>query len=207
MPIAEVLLTSCAIALEERLEDPGHCRWVYPIDEGTMAVDRSQRFSNNLRRLAVFVILFGFWLLLSGHYDLLHLSLGLICSLLVAFVSHDLLIENISGSKRFKKTRRFVSYVPWLIYQIVIANLHVAYLILKPSAIDPRIVRFKTKLKSEFSMVTLGNSITLTPGTITMDIVDGEFFVHALSKKVADDLLGGEMERRVAHVFMEDEDV
>lgn len=171
-----------------------------------MAVDRSQRPSNNLRRLAVFVILFGFWLLLSGHYDLFHLSLGVICSLLVAFVSHDLLIENISGSRRFKKTRRFVSYVPWLIYQIVIANLHVAYLILKPSAIDPRIVRFKTKLKSEFAMVTLGNSITLTPGTITMDIIDGEFYVHALSKKVADDLLSGEMERRVAHVFLEDED-
>ena len=172
-----------------------------------MAVDRSQGPSNNLRRLAVFVILFAFWLLLSGHYDLFHLSLGLICSLLVAFVSHDLMIEKISGSKRIRKTRRFISYVPWLIYQIVIANLHVAYLILKPSAIDPRIVRFKTKLKSEFSMVTLGNSITLTPGTITMDIIDGEFVVHALSKKVADDILSGEMERRVAHVYLEDEDV
>ena len=171
-----------------------------------MAVERSQRTSNNLRRLAVFVILFAFWLLLSGHYDLFHLSLGLICSLLVAFVSHDLLIENISGSKRFKKTWRFALYVPWLIYQIVLANLHVAYLILNPKAIDPRIVRFKTKLKSEFSMVTLGNSITLTPGTITMDIIDGEFHVHALSGKVAEDLLGGEMERRVAHVFLEDED-
>ena len=171
-----------------------------------MAVDRSQGPSNNLRRLAVFVILFAFWLLLSGHYDLLHLSLGLICCLLVAFVSHDLLIENISGHRRTRKTLRFFFYVPWLIYQIVLANLHVAYLIVNPRAIDPRIVRFKTKLKSEFSMVTLGNSITLTPGTITMDIVDGEFFVHALSKKVADDLLGGEMERRVAHVFLEDED-
>ena len=171
-----------------------------------MAVERSQRSSNNLRRLAAFVILFGFWLLLSGHYDLFHLSLGLICSLLVAFVSHDLLIENISGSRRFKKTRRFLSYVPWLIYQIVIANLHVAYLILNPRAIDPQVVRFKTRLKSQFSMVTLGNSITLTPGTITMDIIDGEFVVHALSKKVADDILGGEMERRVAHVYLEDED-
>jgi multicomponent Na+:H+ antiporter subunit E len=108
--------------------------------------------------------------------------------------------------RRFRKTRRFIAYVPWLIYQIVLANLHVAYLILRPGAIDPQVVRFKTKLKSEFSMVTLGNSITLTPGTITMDIVDGEFFVHALSKKVADDLRGGEMERRVAHVFLEDED-
>ncbi len=171
-----------------------------------MAVDRSQGLSNHLRRLAVFAILFAFWLLLSGHYDLFHLSLGLICSLLVAFVSADLLIENIGGSHRIKKTRRFIFYVPWLIYQIVLANFHVAYLILKPSAIDPRIIRFKTKLKTEFSMVTLGNSITLTPGTITMDIVDGEFYVHALSKKVADDLLGGEMERRVAHVFLEDED-
>jgi multicomponent Na+:H+ antiporter subunit E len=171
-----------------------------------MAVDRSQGPSNNLRRLAVFVILFAFWLLLSGHYDLFHLSLGLICSLLVAFLSHDLLIENISGPKRIRKTRRFISYVLWLIYQIVLANLHVAYLILNPKAIDPRIVRFKTRLKSQFSMVTLGNSITLTPGTITMDIIDGEFHVHALSKKVADDLLSGEMERRVAHVFLEDED-
>jgi multicomponent Na+:H+ antiporter subunit E len=129
-----------------------------------------------------------------------------LCSLLVAFLSHDLLIENISGLKRLEKTWRFVLYVPWLIYQIVVANLHVAYLILNPKVIDPRIVRFKTKLKSQFSMVTLGNSITLTPGTITMDIVDGEFYVHALSKKVADDLLGGEMERRVAHVFLEDEE-
>ena len=171
-----------------------------------MAVDRSQGPSNNLRRMAVFAILFAFWLLLSGHYDLFHLSLGLICSLLVASVSHDLLIENINGTNRIRKTRRFISYVPWLIYQIVLANLHVAYLILNPKVIDPRIVRFKTRLKSQFSMVTLGNSITLTPGTITMDIVDGEFYVHALSKKVADDLLSGEMERRVAHVFLEDED-
>jgi multicomponent Na+:H+ antiporter subunit E len=172
-----------------------------------MAVDRSRAPYNNLRRLAVFVILFGFWLLLSGHYDLFHLSLGLICSLLVASLSHDLLIENISGSKRLRKTWRFVFYVPWLIYQIVLANLHVAYVILNPKVIDPRIVRFKTKLKSQFSMVTLGNSITLTPGTITMDITDGEFVVHTLTKKVADDLLSGEMERRVAHVYLEDEDV
>jgi multicomponent Na+:H+ antiporter subunit E len=171
-----------------------------------MAADRSRGPSNTLRRLAVFVILFAFWLLLSGHYDLFHLSLGLICCLLVAYISHDLLIENIVGSNRIRKTRRFISYVPWLIYQIVLANLHVAYLILNPKAIDPRIVRFKTKLKSQFAMVTLGNSITLTPGTITMDIIDGEFYVHALSEKVADDLLTGEMERRVAHVYMEDED-
>ena len=54
-------------------------------------------------------------------------------------------------------------------------------------------------------MVTLANSITLTPGTITMDIIDEEFYVHALSKKVADDLLTGEMEARVAYIYLEGE--
>jgi len=51
--------------------------------------------------------------------------------------------------------------------------------------------------------VALANSITLTPGTITMNIHDGEFYVHALDQKVADDLGSGEMEDRIAHIFME----
>ena len=98
---------------------------------------------------------------------------------------------------------RFLQYTPWLLYQIVLANLHVVYLVLFPSKIRPQIVRFKTTLTSDLSKVSLGNSITLTPGTITMDIDDGEFYVHALSDKVARDLLTGEMERRVARVFLE----
>jgi multicomponent Na+:H+ antiporter subunit E len=100
--------------------------------------------------------------------------------------------------------QRFIAYIPWLLYQIVSSNIHVALIALsKKNPIDPRIIRFKTKLESDISWVTLANSITLTPGTITMDIKDGEFFVHALDKKVADDLHAGEMEDRVAHVFME----
>ena len=68
---------------------------------------------------------------------------------------------------------------------------------------DPEVVRFETKLETDISCVTLANSITLTPGTITMDIRDGVFYVHALSQKVAADLNAGEMEDRVAHIFME----
>ena len=79
------------------------------------------------------------------------------------------------------------------------------YLVIYPHKIRPQIIRFKTSLTSDLSKVTLGNSITLTPGTITMEIDDGEFYVHALSDKVARDLLTGEMERRVAHVFLEPE--
>ncbi|MBW2265550.1 MAG: Na+/H+ antiporter subunit E, partial [Deltaproteobacteria bacterium] len=66
-----------------------------------------------------------------------------------------------------------------------------------------RVIKFKTKLETDISMLTLANSITLTPGTITMDIKDGVFYVHAVSQKVADDLNAGEMEDRVAHIFME----
>ncbi len=69
--------------------------------------------------------------------------------------------------------------------------------------ITPQVMTFKTKLETDISNVTLANSITLTPGTITIDIRDEVFYVHALSQKVADDLNAGEMEDRVAHIFME----
>jgi multicomponent Na+:H+ antiporter subunit E len=157
-----------------------------------------------LNVIATFFILFGFWVLLSGKYDLFHLTLGVICSLLVAFLTHDLLFANARVGDAKVIFRRFIAYIPWLFYQIVSSNIHVALVALsKKNPIDPRIIRFKTKLESDISWVTLANSITLTPGTITMDIKNGEFFVHALDKKVADDLHAGEMEDRVAHVFME----
>jgi len=99
---------------------------------------------------------------------------------------------------------RFLKYIPWLLYQILLSNIHVASLVLRRKMpINPQILTFKTKLETDISCVTLANSITLTPGTITMDIGDGLFYVHALSKKVADDLKTGEMEDRVAHIFME----
>ncbi len=171
-----------------------------------MPVYARQKHLKSLSRLVVFVILFAFWIIFSGKFDFFHLSLGLLCSLLVAFVSHDLLIQDIAKGNKLIKTWRFVLYLPWLIYQVVLANFHVAYLVLNPNAIHPQIIRFRPKLKSDFAMVTLANSITLTPGTITMDIIHGEFLVHALSQKVADDLLSGDMERRVAHVYLEDEE-
>jgi len=158
---------------------------------------------DNTRRLVVFLILFGFWLIFSGHYDALHLSLGLVCAALVAFFSYDLLLPDVTSPNKLLKAWRFLQYTPWLLYQIILANLHVVYLVLFPGKIRPQIVRFKTTLTSDLSKVSLGNSITLTPGTITMDIDDGEFYVHALSDKVARDLLSGEMERRVARVFLE----
>ena len=154
--------------------------------------------------VATFFILFIFWALLSGKYDSFHLTLGVICSIIIAYLTHDLLFANVRVGDTRIIVQRFITYMPWLVYQIILSNIHVAYLSLSPKMpIAPQILRFRTKLESDISWVTLANSITLTPGTITMDIREGEFFVHALSKKVADDLNTGEMEDRIAHIFME----
>jgi len=159
-----------------------------------------------MRYIITFIILYLHWIIWSGKLDAFHLSLGFISCSLVTYVSHDLLFRRKSFSpKDITEVIRFFQYIPWLLYQIVLANLHVTSLVLNPRMpIDPKIVRFKTKLTKDIALVTFANSITLTPGTITADIREGDFYVHALDRKVADDLMSGEMEKKVAHVFMED---
>lgn len=168
-----------------------------------MAESTSNTGNKHLRRLFTFVLLLIFWFVFSGQFDLFHGSLGVVSCALVAFLSHDLLFAR-RGGNGVQTFVRFSLYVPWLVYQVILANLHVAKLVLMPSGIKPQIVTVKSKLKSDMSKVAFANSITLTPGTITMDIIDGEFHVHALSQAVADDLLSGEMENRVARVFDEE---
>lgn len=154
--------------------------------------------------LATFIILLGLWLVLSGHYDSFHITLGIICCALVAFLSHDLLFPVFSWGRSFAVFIRFMAYLPWLFYQILLANLHVAKMVLHPRMpINPKIIEFDSKLESKLAFTTLANSITLTPGTITVDIHEGKYFVHALTDKVADDLLSGDMENRVAGIYSE----
>jgi len=160
-----------------------------------------EKRTKNLKLVAAFCILFVFWIVLSGHYDFLHVSIGLVCAALVSYLSSDLLFRDTITKGHVLVAFRFIRYIPWLLYQIFLANLHVVYLVFRPSKINPKFVYFKTNLKSELSKVTLGNAITLTPGTITVNIKDDEFCVHVLSDKVALELLNGEMERRVEYIF------
>ena len=155
--------------------------------------------------LYTFFIMFAFWILLSGKFDLFHLTLGILSCLLVARLSNDLLFIDKTKKGRLPEAFRFIGYIPWLLYQIVLANLNVAYLALHPKMmdrIDPQIIWFKSGLKKDISLVTLGNSITLTPGTITVRIVGDEFYIHTLSPKFMD-LITTNMERRVANLFKE----
>ena len=159
-----------------------------------------------MQRLVVFLILFAVWLVFSGHFDALHLALGLACSALVAVFSSELLLPQTPSFRTAVTTWRVLRYLPWLLYQIVLANLHVVYLVWRPGQLRPQIVQFRTGLTRDLARVVLGNSITLTPGTITMDIDDDEFTVHAVSDQAARSLRSGEMERRVGHVFLEPDD-
>jgi len=166
----------------------------------------SARQFNPAAFLATFGILIVLWFVLSGHFDLFHVSLGIICSGLVAFLSHDLLFHDFHWSLGVGPFLRFMGYLPWLFYQILLANFHVARMVLDPRMpIDPRLVEFQSKLEGHLPMTTLGNSITLTPGTITVDIREGKFFVHALTRKAADNLLSGEMEDWVVSIYRKKE--
>ncbi len=161
--------------------------------------------------LATFIILAGAWLLLSGKFDAFHLALGGISCLLVALISQDLLFhERKKGlAARCGEAFRFLPYSCWLLYQIIVANFHVIQLAISPRLcereLDPHIFTFKTRLKSDFAKFVLANSITLTPGTVTIRIDEDVFHVHAISRKAAGDLetseTMSEMERRVAWVF------
>ena len=161
--------------------------------------------------LMVFIILFFGWLLLSGKFDLFHISFGIISCSLVTIVSSDLFFQQRRKGfgARFMEAMRFILYCFWLLYQIVIANFHVAALALSPKFMaknfDPHVFTFKTSLKSDFARFVLANSITLTPGTVTIRIYKNVFFIHAISKKAAGDLneieTMSEMERKVAWVF------
>lgn len=163
-------------------------------------------FNNNKMSFAVtFFIFLAFWIFMSGLFDIWHLGLGIISCALVAYMSNDLLFSARPSREKLKEVFRFVKYFPWLLYQIYLANIYVVKLAFHPNMkrmIRPHIVKFRTKLKKELSVVAFANSITLTPGTITVLIEGDCFYVHAIDTVVADSL-PGDMEKRVGEIFGE----
>jgi len=129
------------------------------------------------------LILFSFWVLLSGQLDAMHLGLGFVCSLLVARFSRDLFGTGQAGALAgFRVFIRFIPYLGWLIYQIIIANIDVARRAISPQmSLYPGIIKFSSRLESDIALTTLANSITLTPGTMTVDVVGKDLYIHCLA--------------------------
>lgn len=156
-------------------------------------------------RVFIFVLLLITWVALSGQFDAFHLSLGLISCALVTWMSSDLLFRTREGSilQRIHEGWKLAWYFLWMLWQILLANIAILKLALSPNAlqhVDPSIVHFKTKLKSNFAKFLLANSITLTPGTVTIKISGDDFYVHAINEEAAAGL-DGEMERRIARIY------
>ena len=174
------------------------------------------RQNRRLVSIAVeFVMLFAFWLILSGHFQLKYILIGAGAAGLVTFLTNDLFYAALQqGENRrvtvwniFLQIWRFLLYLPWLFSRIVMANVQVACLVLNPKMpIEPVLFLFSTKMKKGISRVTLANSITLTPGTITVDLENRNYIIHTLKPPLADELVNAVMQNKVAKVYLEDKE-
>jgi len=161
------------------------------------------------------LLLYVTWLVLSGRLEIKYLTIGALSVGLVTFLTADLFHFEEDATKRRRagvgylliSVRRILFYVIWLIFNIIKANLQVAYLVLHPRMpIRPRLLRFRTRLRSDAGHIVLANSITLTPGTITVDLKDGTYLVHALVPEAAQGLLEAEIQNKLEAIFGETEE-
>lgn len=159
-----------------------------------------------MTRLGVFVVVYLFWLALCGTLHWQWLLTGLLVALLVSMVAGDLLQGRLPRFS-FKRLGYFFAYLFKLAWECIKANLDVAWRVVHPfTPINPDIVRIKTSLKRSISKTFLANSITLTPGTLTVDIDGNELLVHWLSvrtreKKRASKLIAGRFEKLIGGVL------
>jgi multicomponent Na+:H+ antiporter subunit E len=147
------------------------------------------------------IVMFSFWILLSGEFTFILITSGVVASLIVAYLSHDIFVGKADLKTETGRVFRFIKYVPWLLWEIILANFEIAYLVLSPKPlVDPQLVRFKPDLKTDLGIVTLAHSITLTPGTVTVEANEKEFVIHAIWQKSAEGIIGGEMQQKVKKI-------
>jgi len=156
--------------------------------------------------LITFVVMMVYWVILSGKFDAFHMILGVFSCAIIALWSSSLLFkEKISLRDYLALLLKISMYVIWLIGEIVKSNIHVLQVVFSHKMnklIEPQMITFKSKLKSDGAKYLLANSITLTPGTVTVKIDKDEFLVHALTTHTADGV-PGDMEEKIAKIFGE----
>ena len=164
-------------------------------DNGNTADKGAARWT---RSVILAVLLMVAWVLWSGYLKPLLLGLGVFSSLLVVYLAHRMQLQN----NHFLEGRfllRILGYWGWLAREVWRSSLEVTRVVLSPKLpISPTVAEFDTRCKLISDQAILGNSITLTPGTLTLQIVDGHFVVHALTEAGARAIVNGEMDRRVA---------
>ncbi len=150
--------------------------------------------------ISLALVLFALWLLLSSHYVPLLIGLGALSVLLVVTIALRMGVVDREGHPIHLSPKALL-YWPWLAWEIVKSNVDVARRILSPTLpISPTVIRLKASQKSELGKVIYANSITLTPGTVSIDIDGDKIEVHALTREAAQALRTGDMDRRVTRI-------
>lgn len=147
---------------------------------------------------SLILLLCGLWALWSGHYTPLFLSLGaascmfvVVLSVRMDIVDPDALPAHIG--------HKILTYLPWLAWEIVKANVEVMRLILSPKLdISPTLIEVEAIQKSDLGQTIYVNSITMTPGTVSIDLADGKVLVHAITHEMAQGLVDSDMDKRAA---------
>lgn len=147
--------------------------------------------------VSLFITLSVFWLLNSGHYSLLILLLGFASISLVLVIANKMDVVD-QESQPIHLKRNIFGYFGWLIKEIIQANITVVkHIWLSGESISPTLKKIKVTQQTDMGKVIYANSITLTPGTVAIDLVDDDVIVHALLLKDIESLKTGEMDRRV----------
>lgn len=150
--------------------------------------------------LTLFVLLFILWLLLSGHYDPLPIGLGIASCLFSVYIARRMDVIDKEGHPLHLSFRLF-TYLPWLARETIKSNIAVAKIILHPRLpISPTVFTVRASQQGDVGKVIYANSITLTPGTVSMSLDGDKILVHAITREAEHELQSGVMDRHVSRV-------
>jgi len=150
-----------------------------------------------MRYASLAISLFAFWLLLSGFFTPGLMTFGVLVTAATVFLAWRMHAADAEGHPA-QLILSAIIYYPWLIWEIVKAAWDVTKIIVDPKLpISPTVITLNASQRTSAGIATYGNSITLTPGTITVGVDGNELTVHALTRAGAEDLKGGVMDARV----------
>ena len=144
----------------------------------------ASKMSNISKLIFTWLIIFILWLAFTASFELYEVITGLSISLIISLLTYkSFTTRGVKGLSPIKLIFVF-KYIIIFLIALVKANLHVAKIVLSPNLpINPGIVEFESKLESDFAKMILANSITLTPGTLSVDIIENRFYIHWLEVK------------------------
>jgi multicomponent Na+:H+ antiporter subunit E len=153
--------------------------------------------SDKVRNASLAIVLLVFWLVLSGHYTTWLISLGVLSVLGCVALAHRMQLIDAEGHP-VQLGIAALTFFPWLIWEILKSGWSVTRIILSPQLpISPTVISLKASQRTSVGVATYANSITLTPGTITIQADGSALCVHALTDDGALDLKGGGMDARI----------